>query len=389
MLSEQGQMGAAGSEGFVPSNSSCGTCRSSVNQYQAAACDADLSCGYNSCLWYASLTGLALTRNDANQLWTSSEPFPFEYRQVMNTSDAQTNWKLGGEIRFGRRFCTCGCDPCNSGTAGYWAVEADYWTTDPFQGSATIANPDGPTLTTPFVVSNIQFTAFDGSTQLGGFWFNDSSEQRLWRHDEIHSAEINLVRGQWANVCGSNWDFAFSVGPRFFRFEEDLRFGALKNGFSWGQDGGAWEAYLSDHITNNLWGGQVGFDLGYNLGGALRLFITPKVGIYDNNIQNRYQASLGNGNVAALNYPGQTGGYPVESSTNAFAVLTQADAGVEWFFAQRWSARVGYRVVAVSGIGLADNQFPTYVNDVQAIAAINTNGELIVHGAFATLTFNF
>ena len=63
--------------------------------------------------------------------------------------------------------------------------------------------------------------------------------------------------------------------------------------------------------------------------------------------------------------------------------------GVEWFFAHRWSARFGYRVLAISGIGLADNQIPPYVVDIPAIADIDTNADLIVHGGFATLTFNF
>lgn len=389
MLSERGQMGTGGSNGYVSPNSSGGACRTGVEQYQAAACGVETGCCYDACPWYVSLSALAMSRNNANNLWAANDPFPNEYNQY--PVDAESSWKMGGEIRFGRRFCACGCDPCNSASSGYWALEADYWTLCPFEGTSSVMNPNAPfTLATPFVVSNIEFRAFDGSQQLGTFWFNDASEQRHWRRDEVHSVEINLVRGQWANVCGSNWDFAFSAGPRFFRFRDELQIGALKDGFAWGQDGGAWEAYLSDRITNDLWGGQVGFDLGYNFGGgALRLFATPKVGIYDNNVTTYFQANLGNGNVATLNYPGQLGGYPVSASTNVFAVLSQIDVGAEWFFARRWSARVGYRLVAISGIGLADNQFPTYINDIQAIAAINTNGDLILHGAFASLTFNF
>jgi hypothetical protein len=38
---------------------------------------------------------------------------------------------------------------------------------------------------------------------------------------------------------------------------------------------------------------------------------------------------------------------------------------------------------------LADNQIPPYINDVTAASVINTNGELFIHGGFATLTFNF
>jgi hypothetical protein len=381
---EQGTKGSATGSGYVPYNSSAGDCRASVEKYQAAACGEE-ACGYNACPWYASLSGLVLTRGDANRLWTSYETGN-DPNQLMNTQDARTGWNFGGEIRFGRRFCACGCDPCN--TSGYWALEADYWTTENQLGNASVTNPN--TVSTPLRVSDIQFADINGVNQPGTYWFDNAAEHRLWRRDEMHSVEINFVRGQWASVCGSNWDFAFSFGPRFFRFSEDLRFGSLRNGATWGLDGGAWEAYLDDRITNNLWGGQIGLDLGYNIcSGALRLFITPKVGAYDNYITNTFQANLGNGNVANTGSSGVVGTYPVRSSANAFAVMSQIDAGVEWFFAPRWSARVGYRVLAISGIGLADNQIPPYVVDIPEIADIDVNGDLILHGGFATLTFNF
>jgi hypothetical protein len=387
MLGEQGQTGTAGSNGYAPYNSSSGSCRTSVDQYQEPSCGAELGCGYDACPWYASLSVLALARNDANKLWTSYETGN-NPNQLMNTQDARTDWKFGGEIRFGRRFCASGCDPCNNNSAGYWAVEADYWTTETLYGDASVTNPN--TVSTPLRVSDIQFRDINGFDRPGTFWFDNAAEHRLWRRDDVQSLEINFIRGQWANVCGSNWDFAFSVGPRFFRFEEDLRFGSLCNGATWGLDGGAWEAYLDDRITNSLWGGQVGLDLGYNFcGGALRLFITPKVGAYNNYITNYFQANLGNGTVATTGSSGVPGTYPVSSSTNSFAIMSQADVGVEWFFARRWSARIGYRVLAISGIGLADNQIPPYIVDIPAIADIDTNGDLILHGAFATLTFNF
>ena len=55
----------------------------------------------------------------------------------------------------------------------------------------------------------------------------------------------------------------------------------------------------------------------------------------------------------------------------------------------RWSARVGYRVVVATGIGLTDNQIPFYVTDIPGIRDIDHNGELILHGAFFGLAYNF
>ncbi|MCC6127225.1 MAG: BBP7 family outer membrane beta-barrel protein [Pirellulales bacterium] len=380
MLNERGQTGVGGSNGYVPPSSTGGAC--GVGE---PSCGVSMGCCYDACPWYVSLSALALARNDANKLWTSYETGN-DPNQLMNTQDARTGWKFGGEVRFGRRFCVSSCDPCSP--AGYWALEGDYWTTETFYGDASVTNPN--TVSTPLRVSDIQFRDINGFNQPGTYWFDNAAEHRLWRHNDIQSVEVNFVRGQWANLYGSNWDFAFSAGPRFFRFEEDLRFGSLRDGATWGQDGGAWEAYLDDRITNNLWGGQIGLDLGYNFGGgALRIYITPKVGIYDNYITNYFQANLGNGTVATTGSSGVPGTYPVSSSTNTFAVMSQADVGLEWFFASRWSARIGYRVLAISGIGLADNQIPPYVVDIPAIADIDTNGDLILHGAFAGLTFNF
>jgi hypothetical protein len=50
---------------------------------------------------------------------------------------------------------------------------------------------------------------------------------------------------------------------------------------------------------------------------------------------------------------------------------------------------LGYRVLAATGIGLADNQIPPYLNDIPTIQDIDRNGSLILHGAFAGLTYRF
>ena len=83
------------------------------------------------------------------------------------------------------------------------------------------------------------------------------------------------------------------------------------------------------------------------------------------------------------------GTYPVNSSDNVVSFLTQIDVGLDWQFSPNWSANIGYRVVAISGIGLADEQIPVRVNDIPDIAEIDYNGNLILHGAFAGLTLRF
>ena len=40
-----------------------------------------------------------------------------------------------------------------------------------------------------------------------------------------------------------------------------------------------------------------------------------------------------------------------------------------------------YRVIGVTGVALADNQIPIYLNDTPAMQDVHTNGSLIVSGA--------
>jgi hypothetical protein len=67
----------------------------------------------------------------------------------------------------------------------------------------------------------------------------------------------------------------------------------------------------------------------------------------------------------------------------------QIDVGVDWQLSRNWSARVGYRVVALTGVALADDQFPQYIVDMPEIAHIDSHSSLLLHGAFAGLTYNF
>ncbi len=392
MLAEQGQGAygcATGSEGYPPYNGQCGMYQPYVNRYDQSACG---NCNYGCaepCLWYASLSALVMTRDRPNKVYITYEIGNQTHNDFPND---EFSWRWGGEVRIGRRFC-CGCNP------GYWAIEASYWTLDEFQSYVSHTVPGG-TVGTPLQVQYNQFY-FRGTSswEQAQIWFGggpaggvtgEAAEHRLWRRDEVHNVEVNLVRGQWTYGCDSRWDLGWSLGIRYFRFQESWRFGSVMEDHYFGESDGRYEAYFSDLITNNLIGPQIGFDLGYNMGANLRFYLTPKFGIYNNHINNYFQAYVGSGeNGRPDPTSGVTGTYPVDSSTNTVSFLTQMDVGFDWRFANQWSARAGYRVVAVSSIGLADAQIPFYTVDIPAIADIDRNGDLILHGAFLTLAYNF
>ena len=319
-----------------------------------------------------------MTRNSANRVWVSYQA-DREANQLMNTDDIGLAWRAGGEITFGRTFC-----------CGAWGVEATYWALDPFAGDATISHPNG--VSTPLIVDFLDFGAHEATE-----YFYGACSQRLWRRDEIHNVEINFLCNQaygCVDACSvPSSQVRWIVGLRFFRFEEGLLFASLDEGYSWWQEGGIHQAYIDENIKNNLWGLQTGVELewGRHLNPyGLSLYVAPKFGIYGNYMENRFDIYRGDG-LRATPDPtsGVVGSYPVEATGGCVSFLGEIDAGIDWRFRDRWSARIGYRVVAISGIGLADHQIPTYVNDIPELGHISRNGDLVLHGGYLGVTYNY
>jgi len=327
----------------------------------ADCCDPCVACCPMN--WYATVRGLVMSRNDANHVWVSYENGVNE-NQLMNT-EMSLDWKGGIEARLGRQFC-----------CGQWALEATYWTLDGFSGFSSVRPAAG-------VSSPLMF--FDVAEAEG--FFDGAVEHRLWRDNEVHNVELNLIRNALGYGGYDAFDARWLVGIRFFRFDEDLIFGSLgAGGVAFGDDPSV-EGYFADGVENNLVGAQFGLDLGYRRGNW-RLFAAPKVGIYNNHIKHYFAGYSGDGQlftVTAEGYPP----YPVVSSTDVVSFLTEIDVGLQWRFAPRWSAEIGYRVTVATAMALADHQIPPYVVDTPELADIDTNGHLLLHGGFAGLTFWF
>ncbi len=322
-------------------------------------------------VWFGSVSGLVLTRNSPNRVWTTFENNN-NPNQLMNTNDADVDWGSGGEVRFGRWF------RCRQ-----LGVEVRYWTTEQFTGFSSQTNAN--LVSTPLILNDIEFAGVNG-----GAIFDGAAEHRLWRSNELYNVELNLVSGDVPLGWDDDWRVSGLAGVRFFRFDERLVFGSLDAGGTWGGNGGIDEAYLNDRVENDLFGVQVGFRVAKRFWRNLRLFLEPQVGVFNNHIHHRFEAYRGDGAVAAPTVAsGVTGTYPVSSSENGVSFLTQIDLGLEWQMTQRWSVQVGYRVLAMTGIALADSQIPTYVVDIPELAAIDNNADLVLHGGFAGLSYNY
>lgn len=324
--------------------------------------------------WYVSVSGLVLGRDQANRVWTSHQANE-EANQIMNTQDIEMPWAGGGEITLGRSFC-----------CGTYGIEATYWQLGQVTGRASVTNPNG--VSTPLDLRYLEVGPV-GDRVLVSTLFDGAEEHRLRRSNEAYNVELNALYygrpGDGFYGSSVNW----LVGARFLKFNDDLLFSSLASG-SWGGSGGVNEGYLGDNLENYLVGVQVGFQARSASWHRLSTLLTTKFGVYNNHIKNDFMLYRGDGYNAQIQpASGLSGGYPIHSTANVFSTVAEVDLGVEWNFNSRLSAGVGYRVIAISGIGLADNQIPFYIVDVPEIERIDCNGDLLLHGAFASLTYGF
>jgi len=345
----------------------------------AGNCDTcgDVCCGCNGCCsrWYASFDALYMTRSQPGRTYTSAEPTT---NPVNQGYFSDVNWTWGGQATFGYRF-GCNCD---------WALEATYW------GLAESCSDGGPGIPGPYVspmtfgLTNILNTV-GGSpigTQSGEDYTDGSRDHHIWRNWDAQDVEINFVRPLCGCEC-SRFGVDFIAGVRWFRFQDGFVFGAQHpvDGTAYGGD---W-LYMNDHITNDLVGLQAGFNASYRFADCWKVFVRPMAGVFDNHMTLDYNLYAVGGNGTQYQASSQTypnSNYPVHATSDGFAFLTQIDTGLDWQITQHVSTQFGYRVLAMTGMGLSDAQIPFYANDTPAISAIQHNDSLIVHGAFAGFT---
>jgi hypothetical protein len=92
-----------------------------------------------------------------------------------------------------------------------------------------------------------------------------------------------------------------------------------------------------------------------------------------------YRIATGTG-VEALN---------ISSDDDTVSLLAQLDVGVNYQFSPCIGVWGGYRVVAISGIALSDQQIPFLADDLAGIADIDDNSNLILHGLTGGVTFTY
>lgn len=315
--------------------------------------------------WTTSVAGLYLRRDTPDPTWLSFDTADVT-SALLGTTDANTHWHNGVEARLRRSF---GCDK---------ALELVYWGRFEDTATASVTSADvAGSLNTPITISPVTFAGGDDVVD----WYDDAASHTIRRDIEFHNVELNFIKDSLCDGSCGPLQAEWFCGLRFFKMDEGLLFTGVA-GPGGGPGGSATpggSAFMDVDTENNLVGFQVGVRGDYYLTDYFSLYLAPSVGIYGNRMDMRFQVYNDEGEEA----------FDIQSRRNGVSFLTQIDLGGAWQVTERWRAFAGYRVVAATGLALADDQFPAFLADTAGIADIDTSGSMVLHGGVFGLEFAF
>jgi len=343
-------------------------------------------CGCNNSHFYAYVGGLTMGRDMPNKFWTTFDTAnPSNQLRYFPGAD----WGGGVDTRIGYWFGCGACgDPCNTccnscGNSGRLGIEAVYWGMWGLDGHTNLYDATNQLGT----VQDVGLVSF-GANAISG-WFDNARAVELSRNDEVHNVEINFMYLPCCDPC-NRFQITALAGVRFMRFTEGLEWGTLAGsapvGARFGDDPTN-EAFVNTDVQNNLVGFQIGANMNWQICNSVSLFAMPKIGIFGNHVSAHNSVIEGDGTVAT--FDGSGNALNIHSSANVFSMLGSIDVGVNWAFCQNWSLVGGYRVVVASNIALGDNQIPQFFADEAGWHQVKTNGDLLLHGAFAGIECRF
>jgi hypothetical protein len=339
--------------------------------------------------WYGSMAGLAMTRDLPNRYVLATDAVNLD--QILLTNrDAAVDWEAGYAISIGR------CLNCNT------RVDFGYWGLNEFQGFSDVAGGVN-NLVTPYDMQGVQF---NGGAALLSDFFDNSNGHEIFRTNDFQNFEINIYHRPCAIApigyaggasgcdsgcggCGSccRWNVELLAGVRYFNFDERLIWAGVEDPFNFGDNGGANEALITSDVENHLIGLQIGALVDYYFTKRISGFALAKVGVYGNHSNVDFDIRTGD------NVPGQSAFsgefFPVSATKDDVALLAELELGARWDINCHWSAFASYRAVAVSGVALSDEQIPFTPVDMTDIRSIDTNGDLILHGATFGVQFAY
>ncbi len=331
---------------------------------------ADAGCGRRH---YLYANGLVMTRINSGGFVTSTDANG-DPQLAFNSSDFGNNWHGGFEIGGG-----CCFGPMRG-------LEFVYWGLYPASAEQTATG----TLDSPIDLTDIDYDGGDGNAI-----FDGAAAHRLRFDYDLHSAELNLLGnyggplgcgrlGYCGTGCGQRWGFGWLAGFRYINYTEDWLFSADLDDTTFDDD--ADQLNYEVDLQNNLFGAQLGVGFDYCVTTKLQAYVIGKAGIFGNVIDMQ-QSIYGTAGDATLNTGLASGEvYDVDSDDFDLALASQIDVGGRYAWSQNWSLDFGWRVLALSGVAIAEDNVAQ--SNLGSVAGdIQTSSSVIIHGGYAGLTY--
>ena len=334
-------------------------------------------------IWFGGAYGLVMMRDYESVVPLSYDPS--NPRATTLSSDDSEFTAMGGiEATFGRHY------------ANGLGWQVSYWGLYPGEQSWWI---DGFPDSQMSGLSNVDYAATGFGTNDGLSWFDDGVAHMVCRENEIHNVELNLLSflplcpptcnpcfDDCSDNCGPRYTVSMFGGLRYFTFEEFFGYRSTVEG-SFTND--PRDLYHDLNVDNHLFGLQWGSNFNFCLCRNLTLTGGTKVGAFANYIEHWQKLHGPSGYATINNGPYSGRDYDFESDKTDVAMLGELSVGLAYQFAKNWRVTGGYRAMGISGVALAPNQIPANYWSQSEAENINSEGSLILHGAYFGVEFAY
>ncbi|MCE9607813.1 MAG: hypothetical protein K8U03_23245 [Planctomycetia bacterium] len=313
--------------------------------------------GIRSCgPWFASVSGLIMTRDVPNNVGLAYVGADPHGPSILNTETAGFDWSGGVEAKLGRMI------------GDRWAMEVVYWWIDPSNGFLS-ARSEANDINSRLDMSQVLYEGTPLSTI-----YENSHEQRVYRADSFQNVEVNLLQQALVVDPANRFGIAYFSGVRYFRYREILEYYAVQAGSEFSDNDVTTQSAYHIRMRNSLIGWQLGARGHMYLGQRLRLYATPRFGLFANAISQQQDLCM------VIN---------LHSTKTDVAVLGQIDLGASLQLTQCCSVFAGYRAMGIAGVANADDQIARTFDSLPDMAQINSSGSIILHGVNTGLQFQF
>ncbi|MGE0760474.1 MAG: hypothetical protein AB7O38_25900 [Pirellulaceae bacterium] len=323
--------------------------------------------------WYLGMYSLILSRSGQNH-FTYSFDTGNEAIQYTDAKDTEIENEFGFAVSGGWLF-NCGLNAIEVVYWGWFPDDAAVYT----YGANAIGDLNG--------IWNWDSLTYNGAN--AGQWVNDANVHALFRSNEAHNIELNLIQVGNAQSAAyySPWRYSLLAGVRYFRFHDHLIFASdtTDNVI----DGDVTEISYDVKTVNNLIGFQVGGVGTYQMSQRFAFNAGTKFGLYGNNIEHTSRIGGAAGTAVINNGPNNGVAWVVDNNKETVSFLGELFLGGTYCMGSSWSASAGYRAVAVTGMGLPTDQIYPDLRGINDAATIESNGSLLLHGAYIGAQFCF